>query len=488
VPHISYQFEIDFDNDDVWGEAGHDISARVLDDAGFTCERGRDAVRQLAPPAAGRADLGSIDNRSKDYSPDNAAGPLYGNLVPGRNARAQATHDGTTYALWAGIADDIEQQPEEKRVAIPLLGTFSRLAGRTISTALYEGWSTSDAITVILNKCGWPALARQIEPGQTTLSWWWLDEADAFSAIAQLVAAEGPGACAFEAANGDFVFHNRHHRRVAARSTTAQATITDGAGGGPLYHTSPFAYSSRLKEVVNTVSIPVEMRALGEVEEVWALDAPLHLGGAQTVVLDARTSAPFWPAGATVAYTVILGAATVTLGVADAQSVPVTIAAGPFGAWIEGLALLAQPLTKLAELRVPATVDTSASVAKYGVRTYDVPTWPAISVNTAHDFANAIATAYQEPRAAATITLVGADDAHREECLTREIGDRIRVGEAQTGLDADMFVEWVGHAVDWGGRRHVTRLGCEVAVGAATLLTVDSADAVADDPQAIVTY
>jgi hypothetical protein len=487
LPFPTYQFEIDWDNDEVWGEAGHDISARVLDDAGFTCERGRDQVRQLAPPAAGRADLGSIDNRSRDYSPANAAGPLYGNLVPGRSARAQATHDGTTYALWAGIADDIEQMPEEKRVAIPLLGTFSRLAGRTVSTALYEGWSTSDAITVILNKCGWPVGARQIEPGQTTLSWWWLDEADAFSAIAQLVAAEGPGACAFEAANGDFVFHNRHHRRVAARSTTAQATITDGAGGGPLYHTSPFAYSSRLKEVVNTVSIPVNVRAFGATEEVWALDAPLELGGSQTVVLTAKTSEPF-RIPATVTYGVTAGSATVTLGVANAQSAPITIVAGAGGATIVDLAVLAQPLVKVAELRVPATVDTSASVAKYGVRTYDVPTWPEISVNTAFDFANAIASAYQQPRAAATITLVGADDAHREECLTREIADRIRVEEAQTGLDADMFVEWIGHSVDWGGRRHVTRLGCEVAVGAATLFVVDSADAVADDPQAIVTY
>jgi hypothetical protein len=488
VPFPTYQIQVDWNNTGLFNADEEDISARVLDDAGFTCERGRDQIRALAPPAAGRADLGSIDNRSRDYSTHNASGPLYGNLLPGRNARVRATHNATTYDLWAGVVDDIEQNPAEKQVAIPLLGTFSRLAGRKISTPLYEGWSTSDAITVVLNKCGWPALARQIEPGQTTLSWWWLEEEDAFSAIARLVAAEGPGAAAFEAANGDFVFHNRHHRRTAARSVTAQATLRDS--GTPPNHTLPFEFGARLKEVVNTVSVPVTVRRPAAVaEEVWSLNAPLELGPNQSVSLVARASGPFMATSVGLSNVVVGGAAvSINTWEINAQSVTITIVAGASGAIFSSLTLTARPLEQVAELRVPAVVDTSASVAKYGVRTYELPSWPEISINTAFDFANAIATAYQEPRAAATVTVPGADDTHRAEVLGREIGDRIRVVEAQTGLDADMFIEWIGHEVGWGGRRHVARFGCEVAVGAATLLTVDSADAVADDPQAIVTY
>jgi hypothetical protein len=467
-----YSWEIDWDNDGVWGEAGHDITARVLDEQGFTCERGRDQVLALGQPAAGRADLGSIDNRSKDYSTEYASSPLAGNLLPGRRARARATHSSTTYALWAGIVDDIEQRPEEKQVSIPLLGTLSRLAGQRVTTSLASGITTGVAIGHILDAVGWPAGERSLQPGLTTLQWWWLEDEDAFDAIARLVTTEGPGAAAYERGDGHFVFENRHHRLLTARATTAQATFRD-SGAAP-HHTTPFAFGAQLKDVINTVSIPVYTRTVLPPAVVWHYDQPFNLPPATTVRIHAQASEPFFFATtpeAGVDYTVLVGSiASITLQTTSGQSVGIFLTAGAVGAQLSGLQLRAWPTTKV-ESRVTSTVDVSASLAKYGVRPYTLPVWPDIDVNTAQDLANAIALAYREPRASATITVAGVDDTHLAHCLGREISDRIRVVEAQTGLDADMMIERIEHRIDWGGRRHVTRFGCEKATVVGTYAT-----------------
>lgn len=489
MPAPSYQFSIDWDNSGTFTGTGEDISARVLDAQGFTCERGRDQLRSLNPPAAGKADLGSIDNRSRDYSTENTSSPLAGKLLPGRRARAQATHLSTTYNLWAGIVDDIEQHPEDKTVAIPLLGTLSRLAGQTVTTQLYQSITTDAAIGHILDAVGWPAGERSLQTGQTTLLWWWLDGADAFDAIAALVNTEGPGAAVYEDGRGYCVFENRHNRLTTARCTTSQATFRD-SGTAP-WHTRPFAFAANLKQVINTVSLPVNVRTVQGFAPVWQLSQPLIVPPGTTVTIVATASEPFLnavtPEDGT-DYTVTSGSlASVTTDRLSGLSVAISLTGGASEATVTGLQLRAQLLAKT-ELRVASTVDVSASVAKYGTKTYEDAIWPEIDINTAQDFANAIALAYREPRAAATITVEGVDDTHRTQCLAREISDRITVVEAQTGLNADMMIEWIGHAVGNAGRSHVTQFGCEKAGTLTSLLTVNSAHAIVNDALAIVVF
>ena len=96
----SWKVEIDWNNDGDWGDTGEDVTARVLNNPGIVVERGRDQIRALAPPMAGRCDF-ALNNASKDYSPEYASGPLYGNLLPGRAVRVRATAPSAT-GLWGG--------------------------------------------------------------------------------------------------------------------------------------------------------------------------------------------------------------------------------------------------------------------------------------------------------------------------------------------------------------------------------------------------
>lgn len=489
MPAPAYTFAIDFLNDGDFLDTGENVSARMLDARGFTCERGRNQIKSLAPPGVGQASYGSLDNRSKDYSTENGSSPLAGNLLPGRRARALAVHSSTTYNLFSGIVDDIEQHPEDKTVAIPILGTLSRLAGQKVTTSLYSGISTDAALNYILDAVGWPALERVLQAGQTNFTYWWLDDEDAFDAIARVVASEGPGATVYEDGAGNFVFENRHNRLITARSTTSQATFRD-SGTAP-WHRRPFAFNGRLKEVVNTVSVPVNVRAEQPLGPVWTLNGSLFIPPSTTVRIEARGQHPFTGAYSPVEnvdYVVAAGSLTsITLDRTSGMSVTIIIVGGAGGATLTGVQLRAYSLPAT-ELRVASTANVAASVAKYGVKTYTDEIWPEIDINTAQDFANAIATAYQEPRAAATITIEGVDDTHRTQCLAREISDRITVVEAQTGLNADMFIEWIGHEVGNAGRSHVTQFGCEKATGAVALLTVDSAHAIVNDALAIVAF
>lgn len=470
VTYPAYQVTWDISGDGDTLDSGENISDlnRVLDDPGVTFTRGRDQVRQLAPPAAGRCDL-DIDNRSRDYSTENAASPLYGLIGPGGRLTIAATRGATTYPLWAGVVDDVQQDVPGKRVRLPALGTLSRLVGKTVSTPVYQAIRTDQALGYILDAVGWPALERNLGVGKTTLLWWWLDEEDALSAVVRLLNTEGPGAAIYEDGAGKFVFESRHYRLTTARSTTATTTFRD-SGTAP-YHIAPFGLDAHLKDVINSATIPVNLRTLGGLGVVWSLGATLTLPPyvATQIEVTATSGDPFTgavtPASGT-DYTVTTGSlGAVSLNRTSGARVTLSLTAGAGGATLTGLQLRAQRLTATS-VGVRNTIDCAASIARNGLRTLgegNYPLWGEIDVNVAQDFANAIVAAYRDPRATATVTIQGADDTHLDQCLAREISDRIHVTEYQSGLDSDMYVESLRHTIDGGGRRHTVTLGCEKA-------------------------
>jgi hypothetical protein len=462
----AYALGIDWNADGDWSDTGEQIFGRVSDVTGITCSRGRTQIRELAPPVVGRFDA-DLTNTSKDYSTEYASSPLAGNLLPGRRVDWRAVWSATTYRLWSGILDDIPQRPVERRVGIPCLGTLSRLAGKKVTTAAYQSITTDAAIGHVLDAVGWPAGERSLQTGATTLAWWWLDDEDAFSALVRLMNTEGPGAIFYERGDGYFVFENRHNRLTATRSTVVQGTFSDQHGAA-LHHGLAFDLDAHLKDVINSVAIPVNLRTAQALAEVWALGATLVVpaGGATQIVVSSSDGNPFTAAVApvlTTDYTLISGTATLTLDRTSGRTATLTVTAGASGATITGLRVRAQLLTKVA-VQVINTTDCSASIAKFGVRPLSdsaYPIWPEIDLQTAQDFANAIASRYRDPRATATISVYGRDDTHLAQCLGREIGDRIHVLEGQSGLDADMTIERVEHRLDTAGRRLTTKFGCE---------------------------
>jgi hypothetical protein len=456
---------VDWDDNGLYTGTGEDVTARVLPDRGLTCERGKDQIRSLSPPMAGSLDA-SLDNRSRDYSPENGASPLVGKLVPGHKVRLRATFSAVTYDLFTGTLDDLPQHPElgARAVDLPCLGSLSRLKGVKVSTALYQNVRTDQALGYLLDAAGWPAGDRVLSAGKTTLLWWWCDDADAFEMAVTLLNTEGPGASLYEDGQGRIVFEDRHYRLTQARCTTSQATIRD-SGAEPL-HTGPFAYNPGLKDTVTRATARVNVRTVGALDVAWQLGQDISLGASQSFTFRATTGDPVTGAVAPVAgtdYTVLIGSvASVALDRTSGAGITVTITAGASGATVRGLQLRAQKLTAQASDIVSAPVTPAPRVE----RGYTPALWPEVQPNVAQDLCDAIVRAYKDARPTVSLTLEGASATMMTHLLSREISDRVTAVEAQTGLNADLFVERIARAVDLAGSRHRATLGLEKVTAA----------------------
>lgn len=479
----TYAAAIDLDGNGDFTDAGEDVTALVstnppamIGSELFRSERGRDQSRLLAPPMAGEGAC-TLDNMSATFPPGSG-------LRAGVQVRLTATFDDgggpVTYDLHRGIIDQPRYLPTanfDRLIALRMIGTLSRLAGQKVSTALYTDITTDVAIGHLLDAVGWPALERDLDMGKTTLLYWWLDNEDAMTALVTLLNTEGPGAAVFEGADGAIVFRNRHSRVTDASSTTPQATFRD-SGVEPLID-MPFSYDPGLKDVVNVCTIEVNGRTTQAAQEIWALGSTVTLapgevrsyvarGGSVRDTTTGQYIGPFTgaitPTTGGGDYVVASGSlSSVTLDRTSGASVTMTLTAGASGASITGLRLRAQPVTVDSTTVVSNTIDASASIASHGTLSYKLAVRPEIAVNVAQDFANAVVGYYQDGRTTASVTLMAnGDDARMAAALSLDIGHRVRVSEASTPVDAEMYVDRIEHRV-LSPSIHFTTFGLEEA-------------------------
>lgn len=462
---VALRVYVDWDNDGAYSGVGEEVTGRVLARAGLKTARGRDQLRSLAPPMAGSLST-QLDNRSRDYSPANSGGPLYGRLVPGRRVQVTATLNANpATVLWTGYLDDLPQRPAptERAVDLPALGSLSRLRGKTISTGLYQDVRTDTAIGVVLDAVGWPAADRVLDTGRTTLGWWWLSQEDAFNALRALLNTEGPGAALYEDSQGRLVFESRHYRLLTARSTASQATFRD-SGAEPLF-SAPFSYQPGLKDVINRCSIEVVQRAVQAEGTIWSNSNTFTLAAGETRRFTSTGADPVLNAVTPVVPTDITltggSLASVTLDRTTGTQIRITLVAGGSGATVSRLALRAQPVARVGSSTVTESLDTSASQAAYGLQSYTQSLRAELDTNSAQDLANAIVARYQQPRPTASLSLAGSNDTRLAQQLGREVSDRVSLIEAQTGTTADLWIERIEHQVE-GGTLLRTTLGGEL--------------------------
>lgn len=110
---ISYGFAVDWDGDSNLDDVNE--AERVLR---WSCERGRERIFQSSgngfnPYEVGRLSL-TLDNYDGRYNPWNAAGPLYGNIMPGRNMQfkvalysSTSANEHDSYFVFTGTIVDI---------------------------------------------------------------------------------------------------------------------------------------------------------------------------------------------------------------------------------------------------------------------------------------------------------------------------------------------------------------------------------------------
>lgn len=349
-------------------------------------------------------------------------------------------------------------------------GATRTVDGRLDEIALFGDELTATEAETLIRRA---ITQRELDVGQTSLAWWWVDDDDAFQAMLELLHSEGPGATIYESGDGKIVFKNRHAMITEARSTAIQTTFRSAAGATEPLISSRFAYDPGLKDVINVCTVTVVRRVAQALAEVWALGVTVSLAPNETRTFQILTSDPFTAAVPPTAgggdFTITSGslASAMTLDRTSGASATLSMTASVSGCTLTGLRVRAQAVTKQTETKVTNTLDTAASIDEYGEQTYRLPVREDLSLNVAQDFCNGVVTFYADPRPTAKIDVRGhVADERMTAALAREVHDRIRVIESETGVDLEFLVHTIEHRIS-AASQHRTIFGLEEAAPAA---------------------
>lgn len=238
-----YTVAIDWNGDGDYDDTAENVTEDVLASGPAVFQYGRDQARALSPPGVGTLGF-ALCNADRIYSPENPDSPIADDIAPAAPIKVEEVINNTIYPLMTGRVDtfDILTDRGDRSATVTGLDGLALLRGTKISTGLYEAQRTGTLISVILDTIGWTA-PRDLDIGATHVPWWWASQDDAFDALTELLASEGPPSIAYIAPDGTFIYRDRHHRLLRAASLTSQAIFaqtrtaqeccdTDGFGQG----------------------------------------------------------------------------------------------------------------------------------------------------------------------------------------------------------------------------------------------------------------
>jgi hypothetical protein len=360
---------------------------------------------------------------------------------------------GKTYMLHAGILDDfgVDATAVARTFSGTSLDAWGRPNGTSLSTAVYTGVRTGDAIGVVLDAMGWTG-PRAVDPGATVIPYWWEQDSSPSDAIKKLVCSEGPPAIAYVEA-GTFVFRDRHHRiRTSATSVATFSHIVPAGPAGTDYkiEKDTFQYDHGLKSIVNSVTFSVDVRRPAALQEVWTQEDPIAMVGGTSMVVFAKPSdgvinaiAPDTAAGDIQSDS---GAFTATIDRTSGQSFVITLSCSSSGT-LTRLALRGMPLTVARTVQI--TSSDAGSIGRYG----GANDWPSdfepVWANRydAQALADRIVAVNADNRPRITFTVVAFNDRYTSAMLRLRISDRITVRNDVLGVNADFHVERLEHTV-----------------------------------------
>lgn len=474
ITGAAYTVTIDWDGNGIVTGTGEAVTNDVLGDGAWSFTYGRDQARQLRPPriGAGRFNLCNVD---RVYSPENTSSPIADEMGVAADVAFDVTHNGTDYPLFRAFVDDFNVHPDftNRTVNFTIIDRLARLQNTRLSTAVYTALRTGQIINIILDEVGWPASERDIDVGGTFTRFWWAEDTDAFTALREIIAAEGPPSIAYADGSGVFVFKDRHHRLLDANSVTSQAAFNapafacDAPPVTGFSYTPPFDYSHGWRDIINSVNANTdELQASISPEVVWSADTPISLTSGQTISITASTNTPVIDAitpveGVDLTST---GAGTVTAVLLrdSGRSITINLTAASGDATVTSLQLRGRPVASLRTVTISQS--DSGSISRNGERSYPDPI-PWATPNDVFAVASQIVGNYAVRRPTVRMRIVAQDDAHLLQILQRTISDRITIGNGELGLSDVFFIEQVTHVIRRANTGllpvHEALLGCE---------------------------
>lgn len=442
---------------------GEDITDYVLGvRQGLEFTFGRDQARSLSAVAPSDVTM-ELNNLDRRFTPDNPGSPIAGLVSSGKEIVVMADYEGHSYVLFRGFLNDFELTPDPDKRSVSITSSDImgvKLAEATISTALYQGLRTGEAIHVVLDSVGWPEHLRDIDPGATVIRYWWEEGTTALEAINKLVSSEGASAFVTVDVLGRFVFRDRHHRLLHSESLAVQANFRD-TGTEPTFGI-PMTYDIGWRDIVNSMTVSIDERRSALLDRVWSTEDTITVAAGETRTLAVESNDPFHGAidpEAGTDYVLNSGVISVSLSRRSGQSAQIHIKSDT-GASITGFALRAYAVP--VALTYQVDVEDTASVEQYGRKTstdeIDMP-WAGV-----HD-AQAIGTVLIGHRAerlpVVHITVNNGNSTRLTQVLSRDLSDRVHIVEAETFTDHDFYVEQIEHDVQSVGFDHKATFGCE---------------------------
>ena len=447
---MSFRFKIDWDRDGDFTTLFDDVTKRVRSriDA-VHLEYGRALATALAPITAGQGAF-TLDNRSKDYSPRNSLSPIYGKMKPARPVLITRTNGANEYTLFRGHTDDQPINPnlDNKTVQLSLVDALADLRGQTITTGVYQGIRTGEAISAVLDACGWSALDRDIDPGATIIPFWWVENGDALQAIEEIVQSEGPPALVTMSPTNKIVYKDRHHRLHDAKSLVSQATFRGSPNRVLPYLSTPFTYDEAWSHIINSAINNIDVRQPQTLAPVFTSELKISLSANQSTLISVASDSPFINAVVPVAvtdYQLISGSVTVSLFRDSGQSTTIKLQAGGSGCVVENIQLRAQPITVVSTIQVSAL--DQASVNDFGPRSFptELPWCSPADAEAVLQVAVAL-RAQPLPIVHASFVCSKIYPAIVDKILSLGLSDRVTLYEDDTALSAtDFFIESIEH-------------------------------------------
>lgn len=452
--------EVTYIDEIMYTGPGENVTDRVLGlRTPLGIQYGRDTARSLSLVQPGTTSL-EINNSSHDYSPDNPNSVIAGFLSSGKQVLIKATYEGSTHVLFSGYLNDYTITPgvADKSIQLSCLDALSKL-DTDIFTDVFDVVRSGDAVNAILDAVGWPSDKRDIDPGGTVIQWFCIDTQSGLEALGDVLSSEGPPSIAYVDSGNNFVFRDRHHRLIRPASIFNQATFVD-QGPEPQF-SDPFTYDIGWTDVVNSVSVSIDQREVGEQINVFESTDTIVIAGGETRTISVAADDAFIEAivpQAGVDFQVSIGSnPMVSLSRTSGKSVDVMMT-GVTACTIVGLNLRAKPITAARTYSV--NVQDQESVNGNGLKSWD-GAMPWASINDAYAVAALILGQRSQRLPIVSITVNNGYPERLRQILSRDLSDRIHIVETETFTDHDFYVEQVQHNVNDIGANHAALFSAE---------------------------
>lgn len=408
----------------------------------------------------------TLDNFGGKYSPSNTASDLDGFLLPGKQVRVQATHSGSTYALFAGKIDVIKADPSMKKkrmVTIDCRDEMKTLNDRTITTSIFVNTDITTVTTAILAEAGVASYhVHGLSPD--ILPFAWFEDRQAKNVIQDLV--DSGFYRAYVDGGGQFHFHSRYW---------------DQEGSVVSSFNEFFAMDYQLsdKDVMNQISVRGQPRVRStDVSTIAWIDNPMLIPSSAGIGFFLQYLDPdnkeFAPADNQVSPVNSTDYQTFanSNGTGTEHTATTSISAVFFGEsavcsifngtgsdiWLTKFQIRGQSIQRKPDVSYTSE-DVSSSQAVFGVRGFQLNNRLVSDQFFVEDYANFLKDRQKNP-----VPEINATFRNQfPDQLGMDVGARLHLTDTHLGIADEFNIERIKHTVrfDKGGTQHDTQIKVE---------------------------